>query len=339
MQTLRQFHKGEYNMSEKTGSFRKHCLLWMLLIMTAVLGCTVNASAAKLNKKEASVYIGSKITLKVTGGQATSWKSSKKNIASVSSSGVVKGRRKGTACITCTVEGKTLRCYVTVRRKQVSRYLPNSIAKVWRNMIGAVESGGQVYGDRDYAAFSGPLMGAEVAVTAGAFQEYGENLRNLLLRIQTEYPYTFKKYDKAGIAGDLKRSWDYYVVSPGSAKANSIVNIINCKAGRTVQDIRIVELLDESIDLLISEYGITDLRSLLFMAECHHLGGSGPLARVIGRASNRNKISQLRKSLYQDQYDTSNDTQIGDAIFKTRHDLMYQWICQYIQKGTTIKAS
>ena len=311
----------------------------MLVIMTVIFGCTVNASAAKLNKREASVYIGRKITLKAIGGTASNWKSSKKAVATVSSSGVVKGRSKGTACITCTVGGKTLRCYVTVRRQQVSRYLPNNIAKIWRNMIGAVESGGQVYGERNYAAFSEPELGAEEANTAGAFQEYGENLRNLLLRIKTEYPYTFKKYDQAGIAGDLKKSWDYYVVSPGSAKANSIVNIINCKAGRKVQDIRIVELLDESIDLLTSSYGITDLRSLLFMAECHHLGGSGPLSRVIERASNRNKISQLRKSLYQDQYDTSGSYQIGDAIFKTRHDLMYQWICKYIPKGTRVNVS
>ncbi len=215
-----------------------------------------------------------------------------------------------------------------------SKYVSNKYARVWMNILGAVETGGQVYGQRNYSSFIGPYTGSpnEHSCTAGAYQEYGENLRQLLLAIQKQYPAVFKRLDTAKIAKDLKRVWSEsapYTAKPGSAKAKAIVNIISSAKGKRVQDQRAVELLDTYL-AGIKKLGVKKLRCGLFMAECYHLGGYAAVQRVVNRASNKNSLSSLRKSLYLDQKDYSNSYQIGDTIYQGRHELIYKWLKQYI---------
>lgn len=58
---------------------------------------------------------------------------------------------------------------------------------VMRNIIYAVETGGQVYGQKDYADFTEAYTNssAEHAITIGAGQWYGNEARTLLLKIKT----------------------------------------------------------------------------------------------------------------------------------------------------------
>lgn len=78
------------------------------------------------------------------------------------------------------------------------------------NIIGAVESGGQVYGERDYAAYAG--KGAdnpnEMTCTLGWAQNYGNNARRLCQMIYEKDPAAFKKADTADIARKLQTGWD-----------------------------------------------------------------------------------------------------------------------------------
>ncbi|MBR6159919.1 MAG: Ig-like domain-containing protein [Lachnospiraceae bacterium] len=84
----------------------------------------VKVTGVKLNKKNASVGKGGKLTLTATvkpknaTNQLVTWKSSKPKIASVDEYGVVKAKKEGTAKITVkTVDGKkTARCTVTVKK-------------------------------------------------------------------------------------------------------------------------------------------------------------------------------------------------------------------------------
>ena len=72
----------------------------------------------KLNRTSASILIDEKITLKatVTGKKGTvKWSSSKKSVVTVSSKGVVTGKKKGTATITAKVNGVKKTCKVTVK--------------------------------------------------------------------------------------------------------------------------------------------------------------------------------------------------------------------------------
>ncbi|MBQ9361159.1 MAG: Ig-like domain-containing protein, partial [Lachnospiraceae bacterium] len=83
----------------------------------------VAVKSVKLNKKKATVVKGYKITLKATvspknaTNQKVTWKSSNKKIATVSSKGVVTGKKKGTVKITVTTADgkKTASCTVTVK--------------------------------------------------------------------------------------------------------------------------------------------------------------------------------------------------------------------------------
>ena len=308
------------------------------LLLGLLLPVTANA-AVTLNKIQTSVYVGGSLRLSPSSGTATGWSSSDRSIATVNSNGLVRGVRKGTCTISCKVSGSTLKCTMNVRTKKTSRYVTNAQAKVWLNLLGAVESGSQTYGKRNYSAFAGPGANSpnEISCTAGAYQEYGENLRELLLEIQKQYPYSFKGRDTAGIADDIRTSWDYspYTVSPGSAKAKAIQKIISCNAGKFVQDLRAIELLDHYLDG-IHGLGVTNLRCAMFMAECYHLGGLAAVKRVVGRAKNKNNLASLRTSLYKDQQDSVSSYQIGDKIYVSRHELIYKWLKTYIRAGARI---
>ena len=90
-------------MKEKQLQQKKKRILWgwilaVLLLSISMGTVNVQASKLKLNKTKITVYKGCTETLKVTGSKKkVKWSSSKKAVASVSSSGKIKGKKKGTA--------------------------------------------------------------------------------------------------------------------------------------------------------------------------------------------------------------------------------------------------
>lgn len=90
-------------------------------IITAQVGdseytCTVYVQTPAINKTSQAVTAGKKVRLSMKGTNAkVTWKSSNKNIASVSSTGSVTGKRAGSCTIYATVLGKTYKCRITVK--------------------------------------------------------------------------------------------------------------------------------------------------------------------------------------------------------------------------------
>lgn len=90
---------------------------------TATCAVNVKVPTLQLNKTKATVYTKARTTVLLTAaangaklpGTQVSWESSRPKIATVSSSGVVTGRKKGKATITAAVNGKTAACVVTVK--------------------------------------------------------------------------------------------------------------------------------------------------------------------------------------------------------------------------------
>lgn len=79
----------------------------------------VNAAAPALSNTSVSVNVGKTVTLSmknVKSGTKVAWKSSNKKIATVSSKGVVKGIRTGSAYVYATVSKKQYKCKVTVNK-------------------------------------------------------------------------------------------------------------------------------------------------------------------------------------------------------------------------------
>lgn len=76
---------------------------------------TANATTIKINQTKLSLRVGKTYNLKVTGSTKTAkWSTSNKSIATVSNSGKVTAKKKGTATITATVNSKKYTCKVTV---------------------------------------------------------------------------------------------------------------------------------------------------------------------------------------------------------------------------------
>lgn len=99
------------------------------LSMAMIAGMAVNsdpsvkAATIKLNRTKASIYVNGKFKLSVSGGaKKVKWSTSKKKVATVSKTGLVKGISKGTAKITAKVKSKKLVCKVTVKLKKAVEY-------------------------------------------------------------------------------------------------------------------------------------------------------------------------------------------------------------------------
>lgn len=76
----------------------------------------VQAATISLNRKSASIYIGKSTQLKVNNyTRKIKWSSSNTQVATVSSTGKVTGRRSGSVIISATAGKKTLKCKVNVK--------------------------------------------------------------------------------------------------------------------------------------------------------------------------------------------------------------------------------
>ena len=76
---------------------------------------TVSAAKLKLSKTKATLTVGKTLKLKVKGAKKVKWSSNNSGVASVSSKGVVKAKRVGSAKITAKVKKKKLTCKITVK--------------------------------------------------------------------------------------------------------------------------------------------------------------------------------------------------------------------------------
>lgn len=100
---------------------KKSMLVVLILMLICVVAMPVSASAAKLNKKSATMYTGKTLKLKVSGtSKKVVWSSSKASVAKVDQKGKVTAVKKGSAVIRAKVGKKTYKCKVTVKQRATS---------------------------------------------------------------------------------------------------------------------------------------------------------------------------------------------------------------------------
>lgn len=197
------------------------------------------------------------------------------------------------------------------------------------NIIGAVETGGQIYGQRRYNDYTpaGANCSNEISCTIGAFQEYNNLAKGLLQEILNTYPDTFRKYDNAGIEQDLKlASWNGYSPKRESSKAKAISAIIDSSNGRKVQDTRISRQMMDYI-AFAEKQGVTSVDALFMCANFIHQGGYSACTRILNKTPKPYTLDDIYKAC---QSDTGN--QVG--TYRTRQAKVYGWLKQYLKQNT-----
>ena len=199
------------------------------------------------------------------------------------------------------------------------------------NIIGGVESGGQTYGKRKYGAYAGKAANAdnEKTCTLGWAQNYGNEGRRLCQMILKADPKAFRTADTAGIEKKLSVDWEATRWDPTAKEKAALIAIITTDAGKKCQD----DLFKELMEKYIAEaeaYGVDNIQAQVMWCEIEHLGGSKPVKRIFARAKKPYTPDTVYASLILDQKDTSNDNQVGDKKFESRHQCCVRWIKQYV---------
>lgn len=203
---------------------------------------------------------------------------------------------------------------------------------VLTNIIGAVESGGQVYGQRDYAAYAGPGANtpAEHTVTLGWAQNYGPEAQELVRRILARDPAAFERLDNCepSIEEMLAVDWTDTWWDPAADQRDVLVSLIDSPAGHAAQDELFEELMRIYISSCENDY-TADIKAVMMYCEIRHLGGQSAADRIFRRCNGDYSLDKIMSSLVADQKDKSSSNQVGDTKFWSRHVKCYQFIEQY----------
>ena len=210
---------------------------------------------------------------------------------------------------------------------------------VLTNIIGAVESGGQVYGKRRYDAYAAPYANSsiEYTVTLGWAQNYGLEARKLIQMIYDRDTAKFKEIDSSGsIASMLKKDWEAMKWNPTAAQKKTLIALIDSAAGHACQDELFAALAKTYIAECEKLY-TKEIPAIMMYCEIRHLGGAGPVKRIFDRLGGKYDLDSIMASLVKDQKDKSNDNQVGDTKFWTRHLKCKEFIERYAVEETAEK--
>ena len=208
--------------------------------------------------------------------------------------------------------------------------------EVLTNVIGAVESGGQVYGQRRYEAYADPYTNTskEYTITLGWAQNYGSEAKKLIQMIYDADPAGFKKIDSSGsIQSMLSKDWVAIRWKPTAAQKKILINLITSDVGKKCQDDLFAELMEKFISECEKSYS-KDVQVIMMYCEIRHLGGAGPVKRIFDRISGTITLDKIMASLVKDQKDASSANQVGDTKFWSRHLKCKEFIERYAVSET-----
>lgn len=202
--------------------------------------------------------------------------------------------------------------------------------KVLINIIGAVETGGQIYGRRRYSDYTPPYKNSpkEYTITLGWAAFYGGEARQLIQLIFDTDKELFRSLDTAGIEGMLSKDWVDIKWNPTSAQKEVLISLIDSEVGHECQDNLFMKRLDMMIEECSNDY-TTDIPAQMMYCEIRHLGGRGPVRRIFDRCNGNYSLDNIMASLKKDQEDTSSSNQVGDKIYWSRHEKCYEFIKKY----------
>jgi hypothetical protein len=199
---------------------------------------------------------------------------------------------------------------------------------VLRNIIYAVETGGQVYGQQDYSDFTEAYTNSseEHAITIGAGQWYATEAQTLLKRIHDADTAQWNRLDSIGLWEQVQETdWSCFNISRNSQFANLIVQLISSKIGVKCQD----NLMDEQLVTYADEalkQGVTDARAQAMCVNFRHQGGQGAVTRILAKTQKPYTLDNLYAAC---QTDTGN--QVG--AYESRQRFVYNALKKYFPES------
>lgn len=208
------------------------------------------------------------------------------------------------------------------------------------NIIGAVESGGQVYGNRNYSAYAGAYKNSpnEHTCTLGWAQNCGYNAMNLCKLIFQKSPSEFRKADTANIEAKLNVDWVATRWNPNGAEQKALIAIITTETGKKVQDELFEETTKKYIKDALSYDSTMSVQAQMMWCEIQHLGGLSAAQRIFNKAKKPYTVDSIFDALMSDQSDMSSSNQVGDKKYQSRHECCVRWIKQYVSNQSNDSA-
>ena len=207
---------------------------------------------------------------------------------------------------------------------------------VLMNVIGAVESGGQEYGRRDYAAYADPYTNSEKehTITLGWAQNYGNEARQLIRMIFDVAPEVVWQIDSDNTVLEmLSHDWEQEHWKPTKEQKAVLLTLIISEPGRQCQDALFSMLMVEFIKDCAEKY-TDDVKAQMMYCEIRHLGGKKSAERIFDRLKDDYSLDAIMASLVRDQRDLSSDNQVGDVKFWGRHLKCKQFIEEHaVEEG------
>lgn len=200
---------------------------------------------------------------------------------------------------------------------------------VLKNILYAVESGGNVCGQVDYGCFVGAYgnNSNETAITVGAMQWYGIEAKEVLQYIQKNNPAMFTKLDTNNVVKTAleKENWNTYNIGRNSVAGQCIVNILTaCKAE---QDSFALQQIKQYEKEITERYGSMTDDAMMECVNIRHQGGSGALKRILDKVTGTYTAEKIYAVLQQDKDDNTCTTQVGD--YAERQDAVINMIRRY----------
>lgn len=190
------------------------------------------------------------------------------------------------------------------------------------NMLGALETGGQVYGQRDYSNFINAELAAEVTATLGWSSFYGENGRRWLERFKNENPDLFSKLDQGGqVAPVIGMNWEASRWNANSTQRASIVNMLTTDQGRKLQDQMTAEREADHWKHAVANY-TDNMRAVAWFTNIAELAGRGTADWLFQAAGGNYSLDNL----YNLTLSRTGYGAIGNSMYHRRHALYKQWI-------------
>nr|DAL99171.1 MAG TPA: hypothetical protein [Caudoviricetes sp.] len=208
---------------------RNKKILTVITILLLIVCMAVPVSAAgKINKKKATLKVGQTLQLKVTGTKGkVKWKSSKKSVATVSSKGRVKAKKKGSATITAKVGKKKYTCKVTVKKPSTNSnggFSGNTNANTNANTSGKKNVVTYHAESTPYGAVA--ILENHYDHTVDLTVEFVYYLNGSMIGTSKGYNYAFAPHSKCALQGwNHDKTWDSFKINLKIEKAsNTITN-------------------------------------------------------------------------------------------------------------------